>query len=60
MAPGSTYANGKSVRVSMENGPVTGVTDGIEWNGALRLRLPDGSIISVQAGDVERLREGTD
>ncbi|MGH9948900.1 MAG: biotin--[acetyl-CoA-carboxylase] ligase, partial [Pyrinomonadaceae bacterium] len=52
----STYFSGKRVRVVLENETVTGVTDGLEPNGALRLQKADGSIAIIQAGDVERLR----
>jgi len=52
----SSYFSGKSVRVVLENETVTGVTDGLEPSGALRVRTGDGTIMSVQAGDVERLR----
>jgi BirA family biotin operon repressor/biotin-[acetyl-CoA-carboxylase] ligase len=53
----SSYFSGKSVRVVLENDTVAGVTDGLELDGALRIRRNDGSITIVQAGDVERLRE---
>ncbi len=52
----SRYFVGKPVRVVLENETVFGMTDGLESNGALRLRKNDGSIIVIQAGDVERLR----
>ena len=52
----STYFSGKSVRVTMDSKILTGITDGLEPNGALRLRLPDQTITIIQAGDVERLR----
>ena len=52
----STYYSGKSVRVVLENETITGTTDGLEENGALRVRKSDGSVTIVQAGDVERLR----
>jgi len=56
----STYADGKSVRVSLENSSITGITDGLEANGALRVRTDTGAVMIVQAGDVQRLRKGTD
>ncbi|HEY2867065.1 MAG TPA: biotin--[acetyl-CoA-carboxylase] ligase [Pyrinomonadaceae bacterium] len=56
----SSYAKGKGVRVATENGPITGITDGLETNGALRVRTNGGAIAIVQAGDVQLLREGTD
>jgi BirA family biotin operon repressor/biotin-[acetyl-CoA-carboxylase] ligase len=52
----SSYFSGKSVRVTLENETFTGVTDGLELNGALRLRRNDGSVTVIQAGDVERVR----
>lgn len=52
----STYAFGKSVRVVLENETIIGTTDGIEENGALRVRLETGEIRIVHAGDVEQLR----
>ncbi len=52
----STYFSGKAVRVTMESATVEGVTDGLEENGALRVKTSDGSVKIVQAGDVERLR----
>jgi BirA family transcriptional regulator, biotin operon repressor / biotin---[acetyl-CoA-carboxylase] ligase len=52
----STYSQGKHVRVALSNETITGLSDGLEQNGALRVRRSDGSITTVQAGDVERLR----
>ncbi|HEX6279887.1 MAG TPA: biotin--[acetyl-CoA-carboxylase] ligase [Pyrinomonadaceae bacterium] len=52
----SSYFSGKPVRVVLENETLEGVTDGLEPNGALRVRRSDGSITIVQAGDVEQLR----
>lgn len=52
----STFECGKSVRVALDGETFTGVTDGIEENGALRVALADGSVKIVQAGDVQRLR----
>ena len=52
----STYCCGKSVRVTMASDTVTGITDGLETGGALRVRKDDGSIAIIQAGDVEKLR----
>ena len=53
----STYFSGKGVRVVLENESLTGVTDGLEESGALRLRTMDGEIKIIQAGDVESLRQ---
>ncbi|MBP9664623.1 MAG: hypothetical protein KBD94_08375, partial [Pyrinomonadaceae bacterium] len=52
----STYAHGKQVRVTLSDGTIDGTTDGVENDGALRVRSADGSINIVYAGDVERLR----
>ncbi|HLM01227.1 MAG TPA: biotin--[acetyl-CoA-carboxylase] ligase [Pyrinomonadaceae bacterium] len=53
----SSYAQGKKVRVFLENETLSGTTDGIEENGALRVRTGEtGETRIVQAGDVERLR----
>ena len=52
----SSYFSGKRVRVLLEGETVVGVTDGLEPNGALRLRKDDGEVLIVQAGDVERVR----
>ena len=53
----SSYFEGKAVQVTV--GPdrvLLGVTDGLEANGALRIKRADGSVSIVQAGDVEQLR----
>jgi BirA family transcriptional regulator, biotin operon repressor / biotin---[acetyl-CoA-carboxylase] ligase len=52
----SSYFSAKNVRVVMENETITGTTDGLEENGALRVRAEDGAIRIIQAGDVEQLR----
>jgi BirA family biotin operon repressor/biotin-[acetyl-CoA-carboxylase] ligase len=52
----SSYFSGKAVKVTLENETITGVTGGLEPNGALRVQKPDGSVVIIQAGDVERLR----
>ena len=52
----SSYFSGKAVRVAAGNETIKGTTDGLEPNGALRIRRSDGSVAIVQAGDVERLR----
>ncbi len=53
----SSYFSGKDVRVTLPDGVLEGTTDGLEENGALRVKTGDGSVTIVQAGDVERLRE---
>lgn len=52
----STYFSGKQVLVMMENTILEGVTDGLQENGALRVRQSDGNIAVIQAGDVQRVR----
>ncbi len=56
----STYFAGKSVRVTLASETLEGTTDGLEENGALRVRTADGSVKIIQAGDVERVRTGND
>lgn len=53
----STYFTGKNVRVTLTGETLEGTTDGLEENGALRVRTTEGKIKIVQAGDVERLRQ---
>jgi BirA family transcriptional regulator, biotin operon repressor / biotin---[acetyl-CoA-carboxylase] ligase len=52
----SSFAFGKLVRAVLPGEIVTGVTRGIESNGALRIESENGGIKIIQAGDVERLR----
>jgi len=52
----STYANGKSVNVTFSSEAIMGITDGLEPNGALRVRANDGDVKLIHAGDIERLR----
>jgi BirA family biotin operon repressor/biotin-[acetyl-CoA-carboxylase] ligase len=52
----SSYFSGKDVRVILPNETLIGTTCGLEENGALRVKQPDGEIRIVQAGDVENLR----
>ena len=52
----SSYYSGKSVSVTLGGTVITGITDGLEENGALRVSRTDGSVTLIQAGDVERLR----
>ncbi len=55
----STYFAEKAVRVVLDGHFITGVTDGLESNGALRVKQNDGTFTVIQAGDVESLREQT-
>lgn len=52
----SSYAAGKSVKVTTENEIIRGTTRGIEPDGALRVETENGEIRVVRAGDVENLR----
>lgn len=56
----SSYFSGKSVRVVLDNGSFSGVTEGMETTGALRVRADDGQLKIVNAGDVQRLRSNID
>ena len=52
----SSYFSGKEVAVRLANETFTGTTDGLEPSGALRVLKPDGEVVAVTAGEVERLR----
>jgi BirA family transcriptional regulator, biotin operon repressor / biotin---[acetyl-CoA-carboxylase] ligase len=52
----SSYFSGKKVRVVLEKETIFGVTEGLEDNGALRVRQSDGTLFVIQAGDVEQIR----
>jgi BirA family biotin operon repressor/biotin-[acetyl-CoA-carboxylase] ligase len=52
----SSYFRGKAVRVRLTDASFSGVTDGVEPNGALRVKQANGEVTIIQAGDVERLR----
>lgn len=52
----STYAVGKEVRAVLENEIITGITRGIEPDGALRIEQADGALKIVRAGEIEKLR----
>jgi BirA family biotin operon repressor/biotin-[acetyl-CoA-carboxylase] ligase len=52
----SSYFTGKPVKVTLSNEQFVGITDGLEENGALRIRRDDDGPVTVQAGDIERLR----
>jgi BirA family biotin operon repressor/biotin-[acetyl-CoA-carboxylase] ligase len=53
----SSYAFGKEVKAVLENEIICGKTCGIEENGALRIEIENGEIITIQAGDVEKIRK---
>lgn len=52
----STYYQGKNIRVTLAGEMLEGTTDGLEENGALRIKTTAGELKIVQAGDVERVR----
>jgi BirA family biotin operon repressor/biotin-[acetyl-CoA-carboxylase] ligase len=52
----SSYAYERRVRVTLHDAAFTGVTRGLEPDGALRVETADGTIKFVRAGDVTGLR----
>jgi BirA family biotin operon repressor/biotin-[acetyl-CoA-carboxylase] ligase len=52
----SSYAYERRVRVSLESEMFTGITRGLDRDGALRVETADGQIRIVRAGDVTALR----
>jgi BirA family transcriptional regulator, biotin operon repressor / biotin---[acetyl-CoA-carboxylase] ligase len=52
----SSYADGKQVRVLLENETFRGTTNGIEENGALRIETETGETKIIRAGEIEKLR----
>lgn len=52
----SSYFSGKRVTVRFFDETLTGTTEGLEPNGALRIRKSGGEVVIIQAGDVEQLR----
>ena len=55
----SSYANDRSVRITLHDSAFTGVTRGLGTDGALRVETSDGTMKSVRAGDVTALRTST-
>ncbi|MBA2379270.1 MAG: biotin--[acetyl-CoA-carboxylase] ligase [Blastocatellia bacterium] len=54
----STYVSGKHVRVTAGNEMTEGITEGLEPNGALRIRTNDVNALAIiQTGDVQALRD---
>ena len=51
----STYFSGKHVSVAQNGQTLTGITDGLEANGALRIKTNEGLVV-IQAGEVTQLR----
>jgi BirA family biotin operon repressor/biotin-[acetyl-CoA-carboxylase] ligase len=52
----SSYFCGKSIHVVSGNEAISGITDGLEENGALRLKTESGEVKIIQAGDITLLR----
>jgi BirA family biotin operon repressor/biotin-[acetyl-CoA-carboxylase] ligase len=52
----SSYGEGKLVRVTNGDEMLTGITRGLEKDGALRLQLEGGAIRTIRAGDVVQVR----
>ncbi len=51
-AAASSYAEGRRVRVTSNNGPFTATTAGLEPTGALRVRMENGEVISLVSGEL--------
>lgn len=52
----SSYFRGRTVRAVSGGETLEGVTDGLEANGALRIRTSSGEVKIIEAGDIERIR----
>lgn len=52
----SSFADGKPVRITLDNEIFTGTTRGLESDGALRVETLDGHVRLVRAGDVTAVR----
>ncbi|MGH9407150.1 MAG: biotin--[acetyl-CoA-carboxylase] ligase [Terriglobia bacterium] len=52
----SSFARGKRVRVKTESGESRALTEGLESNGALRLRFDDGRRVSLVGGEVIEIK----
>jgi BirA family biotin operon repressor/biotin-[acetyl-CoA-carboxylase] ligase len=52
----SAYGEGKLVRVINGDETLTGITRGLEKDGALRLQIEGGAIKTIRAGDVVQVR----
>jgi len=48
----SSFSEGKSINVNNGEDTLTGVTRGLESDGALRVETASGEIVVVRAGDV--------
>jgi BirA family biotin operon repressor/biotin-[acetyl-CoA-carboxylase] ligase len=52
----SSYAAGREVSVKLESESLTGITEGLNRDGALLVRTIDGDLRTIIAGEVSRLR----
>ena len=48
----SSYARGKEIRITDGGREISGITQGLELDGALRVETETGKITIVRAGDV--------
>jgi BirA family biotin operon repressor/biotin-[acetyl-CoA-carboxylase] ligase len=53
----SSYARGLQVTIALDGETLIGETSGLTDDGALIVRLPDGSLRTILSGDVTRLRK---
>lgn len=52
----SSYSSGRLVTAVSGGETIEGVTDGLEVNGALRIRTASGELRIIEAGEIEKLR----
>lgn len=52
----SSFYSGKHVRIKLAKGEIEGVTDGLESDGSLRVKMSSGEVSVITAGDVKSLR----
>jgi BirA family biotin operon repressor/biotin-[acetyl-CoA-carboxylase] ligase len=52
----STFFNGKQVMATIAGETLIGTTDGLEPNGALRVKTSEGELRIIQAGEIQMLR----
>lgn len=52
----STFARGKRVRVKTDEGESLAITEGLEPNGALRLKFDDGRAATLVSGEVVEIK----
>lgn len=54
----SSYAQGQTVAINLDDEQVTGTTAGLTKDGAMRLQLLDGTLRTLFVGEVSKLRKG--